>query len=221
MAKEEEIEDAIPTQLEEWVAGNIRELREHYGWNQSEVARRMKQAGFPNYNQMLVSRTEKGERPIRVNELEGFARVFEVDLSYLLDPGPWKDFIAGMNGVERAKRILRDAIRDYLKSQAAFARQATALTNGPGESVGKDGADIALHILWCTPYEVVEEVWEEYLADEEAMKEVYQGRLQRELQQMKESREELEKYNPDSGDVTLSFNDFWLRRMNRGQHKDS
>lgn len=53
------------------------ELRSARKMSQSELARRMAERGFENYSQMTVSRTEKGERPIRLGEARAIAEILE------------------------------------------------------------------------------------------------------------------------------------------------
>lgn len=65
---------------------NARRLRESRGWSQTELARRMAELGWENYSQMTVSRTEKGERPLRLGEARALARVLEKSLDAMLRP---------------------------------------------------------------------------------------------------------------------------------------
>lgn len=53
---------------------NMKRLREELGWSQTELARRMVDAGWENYTQMTVSRTEKFERPLRLSESRSLAQ---------------------------------------------------------------------------------------------------------------------------------------------------
>lgn len=69
--------------IEEKVIVVLTRLRENRGWSQSELARRMVEAGHVNYTQMTVSRTEKHERPLRLNELAALAHVYGVGMSDL------------------------------------------------------------------------------------------------------------------------------------------
>jgi transcriptional regulator with XRE-family HTH domain len=70
----------------ERVAGReIQRLRSARGWSQAEAARRMKPFGY-DFNQALISRIELGQRPLRVNELADFARLFGVTVPFLLFP---------------------------------------------------------------------------------------------------------------------------------------
>jgi transcriptional regulator with XRE-family HTH domain len=60
---------------EENFARRMAELRTDLGMSQSELARRMVENGFDSYSQMTVSRTEKGDRPIRLGEARVLARI--------------------------------------------------------------------------------------------------------------------------------------------------
>ncbi len=51
------------------------ELRDGAGMSQSELARQMIARGFETYSQMTVSRTEKGDRPIRLGEARVLAEI--------------------------------------------------------------------------------------------------------------------------------------------------
>lgn len=56
-------------------ARNLAALRERRGLSQSELARRMVERGFDSYSQMTVSRTEKGQRPVRLGEARALAEI--------------------------------------------------------------------------------------------------------------------------------------------------
>lgn len=60
---------------EENFARRMAELRTMLNLSQSELARKMVENGFDTYSQMTVSRTEKGERPVRLNEARALAEI--------------------------------------------------------------------------------------------------------------------------------------------------
>lgn len=60
---------------EENFARRMAELRTMLNLSQSELARKMVENGFDTYSQMTVSRTEKGERPVRLNEARTLAEI--------------------------------------------------------------------------------------------------------------------------------------------------
>lgn len=215
MAKNEkgQADDSIPDEPEDWARENIRELRVEHGWNQSELARRMQQVGFEHYNQMLVSRTEKGERPIRVNELRGFAQVFGVEMQDILDPGPWAGIASHFNRLAAAKKELAEAVERYLALQEGFAIRLTALTVGPDPRVSGEAVDLGLQLLSDTPYEVVAMAWNDFQETED-IRAVPVGSKDRDaLEQLKMIEEAQKQYAPDKPEVTLSFHQFWKNIM--------
>jgi transcriptional regulator with XRE-family HTH domain len=64
----------------------LKRLREAKGMSQEQVSRLMDiyDRGGPSWKQTTVAKTEAGSRPIRVNELIGFTRVFDVSLTDLI-----------------------------------------------------------------------------------------------------------------------------------------
>lgn len=53
------------------------------GWSQSYLARRMNEAGWSNFYQVTVARTEKGERPVSLHEALTLADLFGIDVTQL------------------------------------------------------------------------------------------------------------------------------------------
>ena len=113
--------------LEQRVIETLIEMREERGWSQSELARRMVEAGWPKYTQMTVSRTEKGERPIRLNEVEALARLFDVEINTLWNPRGVRLLSASVLEVDRLHGDLERAIARYLDAQKTLAYRADAL----------------------------------------------------------------------------------------------
>lgn len=62
---------------------NLRKHREALGWSQSELARKMQDAGWPKYSQVAVSRTEEGTRAVRLDEAFALAAVVGKQVSDL------------------------------------------------------------------------------------------------------------------------------------------
>lgn len=115
--------------LEQRVIETMIDLREERGWSQSELARRMVDAGWPRYTQMTVSRTEKGERPIRLNEAEALAEVFGISLYELWLPRTLRRYsVATAAAIAQAEK-LKVAAQEYIESlhQLAIAADATDL----------------------------------------------------------------------------------------------
>src|ERR1019366_2576601 len=78
--------DGQPTP-EEYVGASIRRLRQAHGWSQEQLAKSMTNAGF-KWIQSTVAKTEAAERPIRIGEMIGLARLFEVPAHELFEPRP-------------------------------------------------------------------------------------------------------------------------------------
>ena len=71
-------------QRPEVIAGQrVRALRQGEGWSQQELADRMAREGFP-WRQTTATKTETAARPLRIDEAVALARVFDVQIGYLL-----------------------------------------------------------------------------------------------------------------------------------------
>ena len=81
-------------------ARRVAELRTREGFSQSELARRMIGQGFANYSQMTVSRTEKGERPIRLSEARALAEILGEDLESMMRDKPVAELSLEMQELE-------------------------------------------------------------------------------------------------------------------------
>jgi|GEM_PF-1258091 Helix-turn-helix. len=113
--------------IERRVIETLIDLREERGWSQSELARRMVEAGWPKYTQMTVSRTEKGDRPIRLNEAESLANVFGVDLYNLWLPRQLRRYSVTSERVFRLAAELEKHIDSYIKAQFELASIADSV----------------------------------------------------------------------------------------------
>lgn len=80
----------------------VRTAREQRGWSQSELARQMQAGGHPNFHQTTVSRIEKGERPVTIEECAALGDALSASPIYLAG---W-----GINGYY--ERAYRDGLRD-------------------------------------------------------------------------------------------------------------
>lgn len=112
-----------PPGLEARAIEMIRALRESNNWSQSELARRMAEAGWPNYTQMTVSRTEKGERPLRLDEVATLAKVFQVTMSDLWADDDEHMLTSAREDFDREQSTLLMAISrfDDVASRIAYA----------------------------------------------------------------------------------------------------
>lgn len=107
--------------LEELARENIVRLRKARGWSQTEVAQRMSDRGFEGFGQMTVSRTEKGERPLRVSELEGYAEVFGESVASLWGTDRERARMRADRELTEAVDDLWTAARRYIDAQKELA----------------------------------------------------------------------------------------------------
>ncbi|MGW4411188.1 helix-turn-helix domain-containing protein [Nonomuraea sp. NPDC004702] len=70
--------------LETLFGQRVRRLRVGRGWSQEELAERLTQVGL-QFHQTQVGKLESGSRPIRLNEAQALALIFDTPLSNLLD----------------------------------------------------------------------------------------------------------------------------------------
>src|SRR5699024_5712863 len=104
---------------------NVRRIREMKEWSQSELARRMVDAGWSNYRQMTVSRTEDGTRTPRLDEAISLASVFSCRLEDLLSTGSTYQQILSNAGV--AEEIREEISRYEEEAQEASLRLSVLL----------------------------------------------------------------------------------------------
>lgn len=77
--------DAVADQIEDAARANLLRMREVRGWSQSELARRLGDAGIPGIHQTTIARIEAGTRPIRLAEAVALARIFELRVDDLVE----------------------------------------------------------------------------------------------------------------------------------------
>lgn len=65
---------------------NMKRLREKKGWLQTDLAKHLQSGGLPKYSQVAVSRTEEGNRTVRLDEALVIAKVLDVTIEQLLEP---------------------------------------------------------------------------------------------------------------------------------------
>lgn len=66
------------------IGRNVEHHRERLGWTQTELARRMNALGWNTYSASTVGRTEKAQRPLRLDEGAALAQVLGIDLNTLV-----------------------------------------------------------------------------------------------------------------------------------------
>lgn len=83
-------------------AGRMAELRTALGMSQSELARRMVERGYESYSQTSVSRTEKGDRPIRLGEARALAEILGSDIESMMRGTPVSEYIHSVGKTRKA-----------------------------------------------------------------------------------------------------------------------
>ena len=74
--------------VNELVARNMLRLRRHRGWTQAELASRLAVQTQEKWDATMISKTEKHQRKLTLNELVALALVFGVSPVDLLTPEP-------------------------------------------------------------------------------------------------------------------------------------
>lgn len=72
--------------LEARVSGAVQRLRTERGWSQAELAEKMRERGFTKFHPTTISRIEKGDRPVRIAEALGLARVLGTSVARMMVP---------------------------------------------------------------------------------------------------------------------------------------
>ncbi|MCK1804080.1 helix-turn-helix domain-containing protein [Brevibacterium sp. R8603A2] len=149
------VDEGLDREGDRWVAENVKRLREQRSWSQSELARRMVAAGATNYNQMTVSRTEKGERTVSVGELLILAKVLETFVIDLLQSPPANDIVELSYAVQNKIQSIKEGMEELYELQLTLALKADSYPFGktlpPFERVIEG-------LVTTTPDEIVEDV---------------------------------------------------------------
>lgn len=98
------------TRVNENFGGNVRARREALGWSQSELARRMNDAGWPKYSQITVARTEDSSRGTRLDEALALANVLGADMPSMLEPSGHAAAVGQLRAVLHDARAAGDAV---------------------------------------------------------------------------------------------------------------
>ncbi|MGZ0710550.1 helix-turn-helix transcriptional regulator (plasmid) [Coraliomargarita sp. W4R53] len=91
---------------------NMKRLREAKEMSQTELARQMKDAGFP-YHQQTVQRVESGERPVRLAEAFAIARCLGARVEHMTQGEGADQALDAAREVERTAEALKRAASDY------------------------------------------------------------------------------------------------------------
>lgn len=133
-------ERTAPDADERQFSKNMQKMRERLGWSQTELARRMVEAGWSNYNQMTVSRTEKGERPIRLSEARALAQIFGDRVEAMTDSDERFDVGLALKETSAAYDALAEATKAFLMAQNLLAIRADS-ASVTGETVDTDAIE--------------------------------------------------------------------------------
>lgn len=151
---------------DEWTfIENMKAMREERGWTQTDLARKMVAAGWENYTQMTVSRTEKHERPLRLSEAQTLSEILGTPLIKMMAPSDIRaqidEWLDDIHLFRNAYLEIRNAIeflvthRPALEARTETVRQldvswaSQELREGFGEALGS-----AETFLRNTPEEV-------------------------------------------------------------------
>lgn len=95
------------------------ELRADADMSQSELARRMTERGFDTYSQTTVSRTEKGERPIRLTEARVLAEILGSSVAMMVQDTEIAEL---QNESRNLQRVMEKLILDVARSLSRYER---------------------------------------------------------------------------------------------------
>lgn len=128
-------------QVDQNVAANVRRLRELAGLKQAELVDQLRKDGLEDWHPTTLSRTESGERPVRLSEAHVLARVLGVsvaDLGIGFSPEARavEDMEASLQYVARTRAAYVTALGEYVGAWQAFVHLAREV----GKDVGSDSA---------------------------------------------------------------------------------
>lgn len=106
-------------QIDQHVAANVKRLREQAGLKQAALVDLLRVNGLADWHPTTLSRTESGERPLRMSEAVVLARVLGVDLATLVE----------MDTFARVVRDAQQSIRDVEQSNSALAEYVKEAMN--------------------------------------------------------------------------------------------
>lgn len=107
---------------EEAFIRSMKRLREERGWTQADLSRKMADIGWSGMYQTTISRMEKGERPVRIGEARGLARVFDVTVGMMIaQPESSKPVETLKNSVMKLEDV-RQRLRGAIDEQFAISK---------------------------------------------------------------------------------------------------
>ena len=91
------------------LGGRIQGLRKSRGMTQKELA------DFFGYSESYISYIEKGERKISIEDLQKIAKIFSVDIDFLLEKPKTAHFRADTSSKQNVKINYDEMMNDFLK----------------------------------------------------------------------------------------------------------
>ncbi|WP_218220244.1 helix-turn-helix transcriptional regulator [Nesterenkonia sp. Act20] len=110
------------TEGERYFSQNLRERRVEQGLSQDALAELMQEQGFEGFNQMTVSRLEKGTRPVRLSEARALAFLLQTSTEQMSMPteevSAINDVFAAADAIETLYASVADLKIDAVNQRA-------------------------------------------------------------------------------------------------------
>ncbi len=137
-------------------ASRVRQVREARGWSQEELARRLAEIG-PRLGPTAITRLERGDRAVRVEEAVAIARALMTPLNALLQPVDGAE-LEHVNRLMRryeqlsamrakAQEELDDLYDELVDAFAKYPTVADSFRRGMGHPANKGWRDVLSQIL--------------------------------------------------------------------------
>lgn len=109
---------------------SVREFREAKGLSQTQLAMKMIDAGWSNFHQGTISRTESNERPIRLGEAISLSEILGVSLDVLTGSSSAEGLhqSAGMHALQREAEESRHALEALHAELSMIASRVHAVS---------------------------------------------------------------------------------------------
>lgn len=152
----------------------VKRIREELGWSQGELAKRMSDSGWDGFHQTTISRIEKGERPVRLGEARGLAKVLGAWTGQMILPPEegktLRDLELAVMNTEQTLRNIRSSASELIAHQFILKIE---LDKAQGLSLGPSADDwvterytnvleAAKRALSKTPSDCIAEAEEDY-----------------------------------------------------------
>lgn len=114
------------------------ELRAKADMSQSELARRMTERGFDTYSQTTVSRTEKGERPIRLGEARVLAEILGSSVAMMVQDTEIAEL---QNEARYLRNVVEKLTLEVARSLSRYAQGLQSIRDFEGFPSAFEGED--------------------------------------------------------------------------------